>query len=128
MRILSREGARPHVSIFFFKYIVQFVLLFGAETWVVTPCMGYALGVSGPGVTVTDRNSPAATGRRKLGIYLGGGGDRGGGVGNHGDPYMEESEYVCTVHCYTIFSGPLLGDGEEAGGPVWRCGGGSRQE
>ena len=42
--ILSREGARLRVSIFFFKSIVQPVLIFGAETWVVTPCMGRVLG------------------------------------------------------------------------------------
>ena len=33
-RILSREGAAPRVSGFFFKAVVQAVLLFGAETWV----------------------------------------------------------------------------------------------
>ena len=44
MRVLSREEARPRVSGFFFKSVVQFVILLGAETWVVTPCMGPALG------------------------------------------------------------------------------------
>ena len=43
-RILSREGARPRVSIFFFKVVVQSVLLFGAETWVVKPCTGRVMG------------------------------------------------------------------------------------
>ena len=38
-RIMSREGARPRVSGFFFKEIVQSVLLFGAEKWLVTPFM-----------------------------------------------------------------------------------------
>ena len=42
--ILSREGVVPLVSGFFFKAVVQAVLLFGAETWVVTPLMGKALG------------------------------------------------------------------------------------
>ena len=45
LRILSREGATPRVSGFFFKAVIQAVLLFGAETWVVTPCMGTSLGV-----------------------------------------------------------------------------------
>ena len=44
LRILSREGATPQVSSFFFKAVIQGVLLFGAETWVVTPCMSKALG------------------------------------------------------------------------------------
>ena len=43
-RILSREGVALRVSGLFFKFVVQAVLLFGAETWVVTPRMGKALG------------------------------------------------------------------------------------
>ena len=38
--ILSREGATPQVSGFFLKAVIQAVLFFGAETWVVTPCVG----------------------------------------------------------------------------------------
>ena len=41
--ILSREGATPRVSGSFFKGVVQQVLLFGAETWVVTPKMDRAM-------------------------------------------------------------------------------------
>ena len=37
MRILSRDGADPLVSRFFFKSVVLAVLLLGSETWVVTP-------------------------------------------------------------------------------------------
>ena len=36
-RILSREGVVPQLYGFFFKAVVQAVLLFGAETLVVTP-------------------------------------------------------------------------------------------
>ena len=43
MRILNRERERPRVSGFLFKSIVQLVLLFGAENWVVTPRMGRVL-------------------------------------------------------------------------------------
>ena len=42
-RILRREGATPRISGSFFKAVVQHVLLFGAETWVVTPNMERAL-------------------------------------------------------------------------------------
>ena len=38
-RILSREGANKRVTGNFFKAVVQQVLLFEAETWVVTPRM-----------------------------------------------------------------------------------------
>ena len=43
-RILSREGAMPGVSVFFFKDVVHLVLILGKESWVVTPCMGQVLG------------------------------------------------------------------------------------
>ena len=43
-RILSRKGAEPRVFRFFFKAMVQAVFLFGSDTWVVTHCMGRALG------------------------------------------------------------------------------------
>ena len=43
-RILSREGEILQVSRFFFKSVTHFVLLFGADTWVVTPRMGWDLG------------------------------------------------------------------------------------
>ena len=42
--ILSREGAMPRVSGFFFKAVVQSVFLCSAETWVVTHRMGRFLG------------------------------------------------------------------------------------
>ena len=42
-RILSREGADPKVSGYFYKSVAQAVLLFGAETWVLTPRMERAL-------------------------------------------------------------------------------------
>ena len=43
-RILSREGAALWVSGFYFKAVAQAVLLFGSETWVVTPHMSKDLG------------------------------------------------------------------------------------
>ena len=42
-RILSREGADQKVSRHFYKAVAQAVLLFGAETWVITPRMDRAL-------------------------------------------------------------------------------------
>ena len=42
--ILSREGVETRVSGFFFKAVVQVVLLSGSENWVVTPYMGRSLG------------------------------------------------------------------------------------
>ena len=42
-RILSRGGADKRVSVNLFKAAVQVVLLFGAETWVLTPRIERAL-------------------------------------------------------------------------------------
>ena len=42
-QILSREGEDPKVLLKFYKAVAQAVLLFGAETWVLTPRMERAL-------------------------------------------------------------------------------------
>ena len=42
-RILGREGADPKVSRYFYIAVTQQVLLFGAETWVLTKRMEAAL-------------------------------------------------------------------------------------
>ena len=39
-RILSREGERTQLSVFLFKAVVQSVLIFGIEAWLVTPSTG----------------------------------------------------------------------------------------
>ena len=60
-RILSREGAALRVSGLFFKAVVQAVLLFGLETWVVTPPHRKGPGgVSGPGGETADGAAPVA--------------------------------------------------------------------
>ena len=43
--MLRREGAPLRVSGFFLKTVVQAVLLFGAQTWLVTPRTGKYLRV-----------------------------------------------------------------------------------
>ena len=81
MRILSREGARPRVSMFFFKAIVQLVLIFGADTWMFASRMGQVLG----GVPMkvgaeTDGKAPTSEAGREVRLHLSGGGKIGGGV------------------------------------------------
>ena len=43
LRTLGREGADPKVSLHFYKAVLQAVLLFGEETWVLAPRMDRAL-------------------------------------------------------------------------------------
>ena len=45
-RILGWEGADPHTSVTFYMALVQEKLLFGLDTWVVTPRIGRTLGRS----------------------------------------------------------------------------------
>ena len=42
-QILSQEGADPKALGNFYRAVVQAVLMFGAETWVLTPGMDLAL-------------------------------------------------------------------------------------
>ena len=42
-RVLGREGANPKVSRTFYTVVTQEVLVFGAETWVLTPRMEKSL-------------------------------------------------------------------------------------
>ena len=73
LRIISRYGAALQVFRFFFKDVVQAVLIFVAETWVVTPRMGKVLGgVSDPGGDTDDRTAPAEDTGREVEIHLGG--------------------------------------------------------
>ena len=56
-RIIIREGKNKRVSGNFFKAVVQQVILFGAETWVVTPRMERALNafMHGAVIRITGR-------------------------------------------------------------------------
>ena len=57
-RVLSREGATLRVSGILFKAVVQLVLIFGTETWVVTPPHGPGPGgITGPGGATVNREA-----------------------------------------------------------------------
>ena len=102
-RILSREGAAPQVSGLFFKALVQAVLLFVSEAWVVTPRMGKAWGGgSGLGGETFDGTATAEDTGRELYIHLEGNGKEGGGVLYNGVIHMAAPEHGCTLHCYEI--------------------------
>ena len=105
LRILSREGARPQVSRFFFKYVVQSVLLFGAETWVVNPCIRRVLGrFPRPGGADTDWNIPQQRldGKWKYNSEAAAILEVGFELMNL---HSAKAECGCTVYCNTITSG-----------------------
>ena len=55
-------------------------------------------GVPIPGGAATDRLDSAAESGRKMGEYLSGGGQIGGGFRSNGNLHLVKVEYVCTVH------------------------------
>ena len=94
--------------IFLFKSVAQLVLIFGAETWVVTSHMERILGeVPVPGVATTYREDPAAADRQEMVIRLGGGVKGGGGIRGNRRVHLEKAEHGRAVHSYTIAYGDV---------------------
>ena len=97
--IISREGAARRVSRFFFKSVVQAVLIFGADTWLVTPPHGKGPGgVSDPGGETDDGMAPTEETGQEVDIHLGSGGKGGGGILDDGGVYQAAAEHGRTVH------------------------------
>ena len=106
--ILIREGEETRVSGFFFKSVIQAVLLFGVETWVVNPRMDVFLGgITGPGGTAFDGAAPAVENRWEVIVQLDSNSKAGGGFLDNGGVHSAKEEHVCAVHCYVISSKPL---------------------
>ena len=85
-RILGREEAYERVSGIFFKAVVRVVLLFGSETWVMTPPHGMDAGrVPAQGGPLADEKKPTAATWRRMGVPPLGVSDAGGrAVGSGG--------------------------------------------
>ena len=77
MRILSREEERPRVYRFFFKAVLQSVLLFCAKTWVVIPCMVRVLGGFQDQVERQRTRISRGGGDMEVGLHLNGDGKSG---------------------------------------------------
>ena len=78
-------GNSPQFLIYFlrrtyFKYVVHLVLLFGVETWVVTPHMVWVLGDSSTRWHKAGGENSTAEAVRKVGVHLVGDVKRGVGV------------------------------------------------
>ena len=90
-------------------------LLFGSETWVVTPRMVQTL------VGLHHRADRRLTGklpqRQRTGVFIPPPSGRCSEVGGYEvdyDVYRAEKEYGCAVHCYMADSGSLIGCGGTA--------------
>ena len=106
-QILIREGADKRVSGNFFKAVVQAVLLFGADTWVLTPRIERALESFMHGATrrITGKNP------RRGGVTMDLSSSEGvharGGVRRDPEGHHKEAEYGCAIHCDATDPGPL---------------------
>ena len=60
-----------------------------------------------PGGAATDGVATTAEVRQDMGLHLGGGGDRGGGVRADGDLNSAKSEYGRAVYCNATNSIPM---------------------
>ena len=108
-RILGREGADPKVSHSFYTVVTQQVLLFGAESWVLTKRMQSALDAFQGRVARRLTVRLPCCGRDGKWVYLPpGGGSQGGGGREGQDVGPPETEYGRAIHCNTTDSGALL--------------------
>ena len=79
-RILIREGAYPKVSGIFYKAVVQAVLMFGAETWVLTLMMERDLDSFQHRFTKDHWEATSETGGWEMGVPDFSGGNGGSGL------------------------------------------------
>ena len=100
--ILSKEGSALRVSGISFKAMAQAVLLFGLDTWLVTPLMDKPWGGLFPGGNTADGMAPAEETGQELDIYIGSDGKGEGRVLGDGGIHQEAPEHGCIVHCYAI--------------------------
>ena len=97
---------------FFFKAVVQSVLLFAADMWVVTPPHGTDPGgFPIPGVADPDGAGNIEEVAWNMGVLLFGGGERGGGVQTDGKLYSAKVVYGCVLYCDATNSGLVRGNG-----------------
>ena len=96
--------------------VVQTVLLYRSETWVMTPQIGRVLGGFHHRMAHRMMGQQYWRGRDSGWVYppmveaMGGGGIRGGG-----DPLLPPPEHICTVHCYQAHYGPGPGGRASSG-------------
>ena len=115
-RIYGREGEDPKVSRKYCIAVTQQVLLFGAETWVLTRRMEAALDAVQGRVARHLTGRMPRRGRDGKWMYLPPGGSyQGSGDRESTDIGPPETEYGRAIHCDTTNSGNLRCDGAEGG-------------
>ena len=116
-KILGREGADRRTAGRFYVAVVQVVLLFGSETWVLTPWLEKFL--EGFCHRAARRMAGMGPKCQRDGIWVyppthWGGSDKEDTRGDQGI-YRPPPEYSRTIHCVLTYHGFGSGGGEEAG-------------
>ena len=107
-RILGREGADLKVTHSFYTAVTQQVLLFGAESWVLTKRMESALDAFQSRAARRLTGRLPRRGRDGKWVYPPpGGGSQGGGGCEGQDIGPPETEYGRAIHCDATDSGAL---------------------
>ena len=107
-RILGREGADPKVSRNLYIAVTQQVLLFGAETWVLTKRMEAALDAFQGRVAWQLTGRMPCRGRDGKWLYPPpGGSDQGSGDSASEDIGPPETEYGRAIRCDAANSGTM---------------------
>ena len=104
MRILGREGADTQKLGNFYLAIVKAVLLFGAETWVITPHIERLLCNFHHRVVRMILGKTQTEGGWDLGVNPIGGRYAGDRVVRYGDLHLQVAEYVRIIHCDATYS------------------------
>ena len=114
-QILSREGEDAQTSSHIYLAVAQSVMLYGSDTWVLTPHMKRVLG--GSDHRVARRLMGRQPRRERDGGWIyppTGGCDGGGGFTGGGDLRLPPPEHSCTVYCDNADYGPMSGGKVEA--------------
>ena len=114
-RIMGRERTSNSVSGIFFNAVVQAVLIFGVETWVVKLLIGRALGGVPTKGSKTDHGEiDIAASGWDLVLTSAGYSNAGSRIRKYGRVCAKEAEYGYTIHRDVTNYGPLQGDGADA--------------
>ena len=114
--MLSRDGVNAWTSGIIYVVVVKAVLLYGWETWVLTPYIGSLLGGFRHRVShMLIGRQPQRGGWGWAGVSSTGGRDVVGKVTGCGGLHLPSTEHSHTVHCDQAHYGPVYGGGEASG-------------
>ena len=114
--VLIREGEYAQTSGRIYVAVVQAVMLYGSETWVMTPLIERGFWRIPPqGGQKADGDTTSYSTVWWMGVSSTGGSNGGGVIKGGWDVGLPPPDHSCTFHCDQTHHGPLSGGGAEAG-------------